>query len=350
MRRQLLATSLVFALAAVSMPPASVEAGGKAHYTKLHRKGKAKTVLNDQWAALLKKAKKRRKPVVVMFSADWCAPCKAIKDFMNSSTAVQKALRKGTFVIIDVDEYRGPAHRLINGVNPTKLPTIVRVDYRGNRVVQCYGSDLGLLSEDSVAHNIKRLFKGKSPSKPFYRGKSKVESELQRKQSTAQDRKMKGVPEIEAKIRTAAGGMFTMRLIIRNHDGPRRWYILPTSIGAKLKTNPKVAHWEQVKWDEHVRANFRRYVGSPGFIAIPVAGYGKVDLGRWTMFGNPAAKTLTVWKLNRLVVDGDAAEFMQKLPYELTLKKSGKHKVTARGAGGKVEMSVAHKFEVPLRK
>lgn len=319
-------------------------------YKTLHRNGKAKTALNELWSGLLKDAKKRKKPVVVMFSADWCAPCKAIKEFMHSSTTVRKTLRKGTFTIIDVDEFRGPAHQLIPGVNPTKLPTIVRVDYSGKKVVECYGSDLGLLSEDSVSANILRLFAGKAPAAPFYRGNGKLESELIRKQSEAQTSKTKGVAEVEAHVRSAASGIFTLRIVLRNHDGPRRWYLLPASIGGKLSESPKMTGWQEVKWDEHVRATFRRFEGTPGFTAIAVAGYGSVTLDRWTMYGDPKAKSIPVWKLNRLVVDGEVAEFQRKLPYHMHLQRASKNKVLARGAGGKVEVGVAERFEVPLKR
>lgn len=330
------------------LPPAVASAGGHAPYKYVHKQGDK--TLPELWKAELSFAKRKHKQVIVMFTADWCAPCKAIKEFLHTSKTVRKALKNGHFLLIDVDEWRGPAQQLIAGIDPSKLPTIVRVDYDGNRVVMCYGSDLGLLHEDAIAANLKRLIAGKAPGKPFYRGNAKLEADFQRQQSAAQDAESKGVPEVEVKIHSAASGIFTMTLTLRNHDGPRQWYILPTMVGGVLSEHPKVSHFEEVKWDEHVRATFRRYVGSPGFIAIPVAGYGSVELGRWTMYGDASAKTLEVWKLNRLVVGGDAAEFDRKLPYVLKLKRSGKHKVQARGAGGKVELGIAKRFAVPLRK
>jgi len=321
---------------------------GAAPYKKVHRSGDQK--LTALWKAELKYAKRKRKQVIVMFSADWCAPCKAIKQFLHDSSVVRKALRRGHFLIIDVDEWRGPAHRLIPGINPTKLPTIVRVDHDGNQKVKCFGSELGLLHEDAIATNLKRLIAGKAPGKPFYRGNAKLESEFIRKQSAAQDALTKGVPEVEVKVRSAASGIWTLNIVLRNHDGPRRWYLLPNAVGGKLSEHPKVKTFDEVKWDEHVRATFRRFHGKPGFIAIPVAGYGSVTLNRWTMYGDPSAKTLTVWKLNRLVVDGETAQFQKKLPYVLKLERSSKHKVQARGAGGKVEIGVAKRFAAPLRR
>ena len=347
--RALLTTTLAVVLLVCAKPSDGLAAKSDP-YVKLHRKGKPKTVLTEQWSKLLARAKKNKRPVVVMFSADWCAPCKAIKEFMHSSSTVRKALKKGTFTIIDVDEYRGPAHRLIAGVNPTKLPTIVRVDYTGRKVVECFGSDLGLLSEDSVATNLKRLFKGKPPAAPFYRGNAKLESELIRKQSEAQDRETRGVPEVEVAVRSAASGIFTLNVVLRNHDGPRRWYLMPSSVGGALSETPKMTGWQEVKWDEHVRATFRRFEGAPGFVAIPVAGYGSVTLKRWTMYGDPSAKSLQVWKLNRLIVDGEVAEFHRKLPYVMELKRASKTKVIARGAGGKVEIGVAKRYDVPLKR
>ena len=76
----------------------------------IHREGN--TPLNQLVQEEVRAAKKVGKTIVIMFTADWCAPCKALKEMIHGSTVVQRATQKGRLLYIDVDEWRGPAHRL----------------------------------------------------------------------------------------------------------------------------------------------------------------------------------------------------------------------------------------------
>ena len=267
----------------------------------------------------LNEARKRHESVVVMFTADWCSPCKAIKELVAGSAVVRSAFRKhkGRLLYIDVDEWRGPAHRLIPGVNPRKLPTLVRIDGSGQKVLVAYGSELGLLSEDAVATNFGRLIDGKPMIKPFYEGDSAKQTALIRAQHTAREARNNKVKTLV--VQRMKDGK--VRLRIRNFDGPRRWYLIPLRAATPLTETPQVVSVATMKFNEHVRATYLRFDGKTGFIAMPVAGYGDVDLVGWPLPGK--AKTLEVWELNRLDVDGEARQFDRKLPYHQIMRKAG---------------------------
>ena len=294
------------------------------------------------------RAKKAKKNVVVIFTADWCSPCRTIHEFLEESSEVQRQTRAGRFLFIDVDEWRGPAHRLIAGVNPTKLPTLVRVDYGGQRVNSCYGTELGLLSEQSVGHNLKRLIRGDAPEEPFYQKDAKIRTELIRKQNKANDERAAGVPPVEADVLSAREGEWRIRLIVRNQKAPRRWFVVPENLEIPLDEAPYVSRWELLKFRDHVRAQFMRFYGEPNFVVFPVAGYGSVDIGELVVKGSLRGGTLDIWEVSSLVVGGDARQFEKKVPHDLKVGKTG-NSVVLKGFGdGEVKLKVHKRHRVML--
>ncbi len=136
-------------------------------YRYIHRDGKH--TLRQLFERELKEADDEGRVVIVIFTAQWCSPCHLLKENIRNSEIVQQALgKRGRILFIDVDEWRGPAHRLIRGVFPKKLPTVARVDNHGILIVKCLGTELGILTEEDTAHNLKRLIRGKPPETPSY--------------------------------------------------------------------------------------------------------------------------------------------------------------------------------------
>lgn len=345
LRTFIIALALLFAL------PAAAEAKGSSKHDILrfvHRQGDKE--LRDLYRAELAEAKRQGRKVIVMFSADWCAPCKAIKRYLKTSSTVKKAMRHGRMLYIDVDEWRGPAHQLIAGINPTQLPTIVRVNDGGLKVVNCFGSDLGLLSAKAVAANLLRLLDGKMPGKAHYDGDSKLERKLILAEHEEREARLKRLPELEAKVTGRKGRDTLVKLAIRNHEGPRRWYLLPAAFGEPLSDKTVVNAWQSVRFDEHVRAEYLRFHGSPAFVAIAVAGYGSVTLNNWTVWGKPTDGKLQIWSLNELQMDGNKAEFQRKLPYHLDVVDASKTRVSRANGAAKVEFTVKAKMKVVLKK
>jgi thiol-disulfide isomerase/thioredoxin len=313
------------------LTPATAQAKGGGSAKFLHRQ-KGKT-LPELWNAELAAAEKAKQNVVVMFTADWCSPCQAIKDMAVSSSAIRKTLTKGRLLYIDVDEWRGPAHALIAGVNPTKLPTLVRVDKYGKQVQTCYGTDLGLLSDESVAHNLQRMFDGKPPEKPWYQGDADKERELMRAQQEAKARKQKAEPVL---LVTGKNGDRT--LTIHNHDGPRHWFLIPLDAAKGLSLTPNVTAWQHKRWNEHIRAEFSQFDGPQPFVAVAVSGYGSLTLQHFPLKGKGKGGQLEVWELNQLLVDGREPSAGQKLPYHLDIAEPAA--VTVLGSGGKARLDI----------
>ena len=341
-----LALPLLLALTALVAPPAVAAHKESRHAHYLHRRGPS--ALRDVLHAELAEAKAKHEPVVLMFTADWCSPCKAIKEFVAASAAVRKVTDKGRLIYIDVDEWRGPAQALFQGIDVSKLPTLVSVDFDGRAQRNCVGTDLGLLSEDSVAANLDRMLHGLAPEKPYYQDKPDVEKQLVLQQAQAQGLKTKGVPLLEITA-AGSGNARKVRLVIHNTDGPRRWFLLPLRADAPLVEAPKVTAWKSVRWTEHVRADYLQFDGAPGFVALPVAGFGGIELRDWPLPGTPRSGEIVVYELDRLAIDGQDQQFQMKLPYELTIEHPEQTSPGRTGGAAKVEFKVRARHTVRIK-
>lgn len=340
-----LALVVCLALLTLAALPVQAEDGhlGPARY--LHRQGQK--TLPELLRAELDAAKAHHETVLLMFTADWCAPCKEIKEFVAGSSVVRKALAHARLRYIDVDEWRGPAQRLLPGVDAQKLPTLATVDGTAHAMRTCYGTDLGLLSEDAVAHNLGRVVAGDAPEKPFYADKPDVERDLIGQHAKAIAAKSKGVAQLQVREADTRDGVRHVNLVLRNPDGPRRWFLVPLRLDAALSEHPNVKSWQQDRFVEHVRADYLRFEGAPGFAAVPVAGYGGVELEDWPLPGK--GHNLEVWELDRLSIDGQEQTFQMKLPYELKIAKPTEVAVLRSGAVAKIEFKVRARYSAAVK-
>ena len=322
-------------------------------YSKfIHRAGSA--TLPGLFRAELNHAKAKNKQVIVIFTADWCSPCQALKSFLDTSPIVQTKGRGGHYLFIDVDEWRGPAHRLIPTINPRKLPTVVRVDYQGRSVHQCFGTDLGLLSEESTGKNLARLVKGLAPERPAYESDPALRRELLKRQAVRRKTTAEGVVPVKVEVLgkpTLAGPMktWTLKVTITNPDSRRKWFILQADPAHPLTEEPLIDSFEVLRFREHVRATVVRYYGQPGFFLIPVAGQGEVVLSDWKVSGMGPLTRYQVAELRSLRIDGTQARFAKKVPYALEMKRSSETTVVKRGDAVQLEMRFQKLHEVPLK-
>ena len=339
-----------FALFLSANAPAIAKTG-----TWIHRKGK--TPLRTLFQAELRQASQKRKQVLVIFTADWCAPCKAVKRFLDESKYVQNKVRRGHILYIDVDVWRGPAHRLIPGANPKKLPLLVRVDRYGKQVVASHGTALGLLSEKAVGDNLARLIAGKKPQRPAYLDDPAKRRELQRKEAErAKKRKAsKQAVSIEVLARWPAGPQtwrWALKITLRNRDARRRFFAVAMKPGTNLSRKLTMGSYERVGFKEHVRANYFRFYGANAFAVFPVAGNGSITLNAWaTTSRRDAPATLTVWELNALIINTLKVPFDKKVAYALKIENAAEVKVLRTFNGPiKVEMKPAKQHTVPLKR
>jgi thiol-disulfide isomerase/thioredoxin len=320
----------------------------------IHKSGTA--TLSELFQKELAHAKRRSKHVVVLFTADWCAPCHAIKDMIETSRVVQRKIRKGHFVTIDVDEWRGPAHRLIPGINPSKLPTIVRVDRQGYSVLRSGGTDLGLLSEEDTGNNLARLIDGKKPLRPAYESDPKLRAALRIQAAQRAKLRQEAKKTHEVKVLGKWRGKppsvnWVLKLTLRNNDARRRFFAVSTSPGQSLEERPSVGSYEDRKYDEHVRAHFLRFYGAKGFVVFPVASKSFIELNVWRVVGwDDTKKWLDVWELDRIKLDGIALTFDKKVPYALKVEDASATRVQRTMNGPlKVELKPGKKHRLPLR-
>ncbi|MCB9730054.1 MAG: thioredoxin family protein [Deltaproteobacteria bacterium] len=304
-------------------PSARAEQGGPLQ--AIHREGGDD--LAARFRAQIAEVERAGGAVVVMFTADWCTPCRSLKSMLERSDAVRAAVGKGRVLLIDVDEWRGPAHRLIPGQNPDKLPLLVRVDSQGRSVVSCYGTELGLLTEEATAANLARLFRGEAPTTPGYMATPELEREAMREFSARERADAGEGPPAAASVEP---GGATLRLMLHNADARRRWFVVPLLPGDRVPDAPVAITVTEMKFDEHVRATWVRVGGDHPFMAVPVAGNGSAELGGVWLPGRLAGATLPVRVVDRLVVDGQPLEFQKKLPYALRIARAGSHPASER--------------------
>ncbi len=344
--QKLLALAALSVIVASSPPAWANKHAGNVHW--VHRAGAA--TLESLWKAELA----RGKPVIAVFTADWCTPCKALKALLDEDPKVKAAAAPARFLFIDVDEWRGPAQSLIPGVNAQQLPTVVRVDALGKALVTCFGTDLGLLSAESTATNIKRLIAGQSLERPAYEKDPNTSRDLAVADNARQIAKAKARPPVGVQVlkKTALAGGGTrvsLRLQLSNANGARRFVVMPKNAGKPLSLAPTVSLWRELRFTEHVRATVLEFEGEPAFWAIPVAGFGSADISGLEIDLPPRQKTIELWTLASLTVGTAPVQFQKKLPYALEIARGGERTVLwSASSPPKTSLVIAERHPVTL--
>jgi thiol:disulfide interchange protein DsbD len=102
--------------------------------------------------ALLKQAQVNHKPVIIDFSADWCAACKELEKFTYTDTSVRKTGEAFELLAVDATEESSTLNELKNNYKIVGLPTLIFIDRDGN--VQ---EDLTLIGFEEPPAFVKRM-------------------------------------------------------------------------------------------------------------------------------------------------------------------------------------------------
>lgn len=284
--------------------------------------------LEAAFEAELAAAEAKQQRAVVMFTADWCTPCRSIKEALESNPIVQEHTRGGRFLIIDVDEWRGPAQRLIEGADPSKLPLLVAVNRQGEAQVVTHGSKIGLLDPHTTGQNLARVLHGQEIVLPSYQDDPKRRRDLaiadsRRQKSLVEDRTPVTL-KVQGRQRLADGQeRLTVDLTIHNNEAGRRYWILPT-YAAPPPGPVEVPSLSGSRFEEHVRAGFFTYGTDPPTHVIASGNWGSVELLGYTVEVPRGTTELQVHKLNGVTVAGEKLRFTKKVPYALKIKDASK--------------------------
>ncbi|MEC9073050.1 MAG: hypothetical protein VX938_11740, partial [Myxococcota bacterium] len=240
-----------------------------------------------------------------------------------SNTVVQGHLRGARFLIIDVDEWRGPAQKLIPGTDASKLPLLVRVDRQGAAMAQAHGSKLGLLDGETTGANLARVMAGGEIIPPAYqqdkdRRRSLAVADSRRQKELVKDR----VPfqlEVVSREKLPDGGeRLRVNLTINNNEAPRRYWTLP-SHAPLPKEAVDVPRLSISRFEEHIRAGYFTYHTDPPISVIAAGNWGTIELKGYTLDVPEGTQQVAVHKLKQITVGGERATFAKKVPYELKI-------------------------------
>jgi thioredoxin 1 len=93
------------------------------------------------WDQALAQSSKAQKPMLVLFTADWCPPCRTLKSDVLGDSAVAGYLEKEfTLVKIDLTQRDAPGSSIAQTYGVRGIPTLIAFDARGQQIDRMSGA------------------------------------------------------------------------------------------------------------------------------------------------------------------------------------------------------------------
>jgi protein disulfide-isomerase len=95
---------------------------------------------SHDWDSAVAQSKTTGKPALVLFTADWCGPCRQLKSEVLSDATVKTTIEtRFTPVIVDLSDRGGPNDRIAQDYGVQGIPTLIQFDARGKELKRTHG-------------------------------------------------------------------------------------------------------------------------------------------------------------------------------------------------------------------
>lgn len=106
---------------------------------------------SSDWESATAEAKKSGRPTVVLFTADWCPPCKDFKVTLSRDDVAKYLRENFSLVVVDLTDRGGPNTRRAAEFGVQGIPTLILYDGQGRERGRTHG-----MHGDALMHWLSR--------------------------------------------------------------------------------------------------------------------------------------------------------------------------------------------------